>query len=200
MLSEIQSFIHGSVTVLFATSLIGLFLGFVSSKIPLLSEYSILIKAISLIVLVVSCYFLGSINSDKEWQAKIKELQHKIEIAEERANQKTVRIETKVVEKIKEVKGNTDVVISTIPVYITKEVDSQCDISNSFVVLHDSAASAQVPPSPGVSYEGTSEVKLSEAATTVAENYGICNEIREQVIGWQEWYRTQKQIYESVGK
>ena len=43
-----------------------------------------------------------------------------------------------------------------------------------------------------------SEVKASELIGTVVENYGTYYQVVEQLRGWQDWYRTQKAIFEQV--
>lgn len=40
--------------------------------------------------------------------------------------------------------------------------------------------------------------KLSEVVGIVAENYGQYNECKIKVDGWIEWYKTQKDIFDSV--
>jgi len=44
------------------------------------------------------------------------------------------------------------------------------------------------------------DAKLSEIATTVANNYTQYYECAVIVKGWQEWYQIQKNIYENAGK
>jgi hypothetical protein len=181
-------------------SAIGLVVGFFASKIPLISNYGTIVKIVSSVVLVLSTYSLGSLNNDRDWKAKMEEMEKKIQLAEEKSKEENVRIETKVVERIKYVRGKTETVVARVPIYITKEIDRQYPVPNAFVVLHDSAARSEVPPSPGSAYEGASDIKISEVTRTVAENYGTCNEVRQQLLGWQDWYRKQKQIYESIKK
>lgn len=181
-------------------SAIGIVVGFISSKIPLISNYGTIIKIVSSVVLVLSTYSLGSLNNDKNWKAKMEEMERKVQVAEEKAKEENVRIETKVVERIKHVRGKTEVVVARVPIYITKEIDAKYPVPNAFVVMHDAAARSEVPPSAGSAYEGTSDVKISEVTRTVAENYGTCNEVRQQLLGWQDWYRTQRKVYESIKK
>lgn len=40
--------------------------------------------------------------------------------------------------------------------------------------------------------------KLSDVAKTVSENYTRYHECAIKVIGWTEWYKTQKQIFEET--
>lgn len=41
-------------------------------------------------------------------------------------------------------------------------------------------------------------VKLSEVITVVADNYSQYHECRFKVEGWIEWYKSQKEIFDSV--
>jgi hypothetical protein len=65
-------------------------------------------------------------------------------------------------------------------------------------MLHDSSSQNELPPSTISSVRGTSEIKVPELLTRVSENYGTCYEIREKLTAWQEWYKTQKKIFEDV--
>lgn len=176
--------------------LIGI-LGYIASFIPLIPN-KIILKNLSILFFVLGVYFEGGLAITKEYENQQKEWQTKIQIAEQKSKEETVRIETQVVERIKYVRGKTEVVVAKVPIYITKEVDAKYPVPNSFVLLHDAAARSEVPPSSGSAYEGTSDIKISEVTRTVAENYGTCHEVRQQLLGWQDWYRTQKKIYESV--
>jgi uncharacterized protein YceK len=44
------------------------------------------------------------------------------------------------------------------------------------------------------------DVKLSGLTTTVAKNYNTYHECAVKVDTWNEWYETQKRIFESVSK
>ena len=81
---------------------------------------------------------------------------------------------------------------------INKYVTDSCQLSNAAVMLHDSASQNEVPGSTISTVRGTSEVKVPELLTTVTENYGTCYEAIEKLKAWQDWYRTQKKIYEDV--
>lgn len=163
-----------------------------------LPVYSNSVRMLSAIVLVISMYLEGSIANDNKWKAKVAKLEEAVKVAEAKSKEETVRVETKVVERIKYVRGKTEVVVARVPIYITKEVDRKYPVPNSFVILHDAATRSEVPSSTSVPNDAPSDVKISEVARTVTENYGTCNEVREQLIGWQEWYRAQKKIYESI--
>jgi hypothetical protein len=44
----------------------------------------------------------------------------------------------------------------------------------------------------------TDTAKLSEVVSTVTKNYGQYHDCSNRVSTWNEWYKTQKQIFDSV--
>ncbi len=42
------------------------------------------------------------------------------------------------------------------------------------------------------------EAKLSDVITTVSSNYTQYHECRAKVDAWNEWYKTQKEVFDSV--
>ena len=187
------------VHLLLLISVIGIVIGFVSSQLPLLSRYGNIIKLVAIVLFGYSIYLEGGMQTEKEWKMKVAALEEKVKVAESESKKVVTVIQEKVVEKVKYVQGKTKTIVKKVPVYITREVDRQYPVPESFVVLHDAAAGATEVPVGAEDFTGrTSEVKISEVAATVADNYGTCNEIREKLIGWQEWYKKQKEIYDRV--
>lgn len=99
-----------------------------------------------------------------------------------------VQTEIQYRDRIQVVKEKGDVVIKEVPVYITAETDQQFPVPLGFVRMHDAAANGDDSGAPSDSDGKASGVKISEVATTVAENYGQCRIWREQLIGWQTYY------------
>jgi hypothetical protein len=64
--------------------------------------------------------------------------------------------------------------------------------------LHDSASRNEVPERAAATDGTPSGVEASRLLDRVVENYGACHENAEKLRGWQEWYREQKKIFESV--
>lgn len=94
----------------------------------------------------------------------------------------------------------TKTIIEKVPIYVTAKADAHCVVPTGFVRMHDAAALG-LPPVPvgdGRSIDGPSGLELSTVADTVVANYGACNGFREQLIGWQAWYRGQQAAF--VGK
>lgn len=162
-----------------------------------IAAYTFPIKIFSFIVLLCGIWLEGGIGVNAVWEAKVKEIEEKVAVAEEQSKETNVKIQTKVVEKIKVVKETRDANIQYVDRIVTK-YDDKCTLSNAAIVLHDSSSRNEVAGSAGAANEGTSDVKASELVRTVTENYGTYYQVREQLIGFQEWYKEQKKIFESV--
>jgi ribosomal protein L24 len=188
--SWIDYFIHGLLII----SLIGTLSGTILGWIPFVRKYGTLIKGISILFLVASIFFEGYLFSHKRFQAQVKEYQDKIAIAEAKYKEVNEKIKTVVVEKVKIIKETTNENKTAINKYVTDE----CQLSSAAVILHDSASQNVVPPSTIGTVRGTSKVKVPELLTTVTDNYGTCYESREKLKAWQDWYKNQKEIFESV--
>jgi hypothetical protein len=188
--SWIDYFIHGLLII----SLIGTLSGTILGWIPFVRQYGTLIKGISILFLVASIFFEGYLFSHKRFQAQVKEYQDKIAIAEAKSKDVNEKIKTVVVEKVKIIKETTNENKTAINKYVTDE----CQLSNAAVILHDSASQNVVPSSTIGTVRGTSKVKVPELLTTVTDNYGTCYEAREKLKAWQDWYKNQKEIFESV--
>ena len=109
-------------------------------------------------------------------------------------------VETKVVEKVKVVKQNVYVNKEIIKEVAGKQLDAKCSLPESTIMLVNSASQNEVARSPSGADGTASTVKASDVLSTVVENYGICNETREKLISFQEWYKAQKKIFEDLNK
>jgi hypothetical protein len=164
------------------------------SWIPLMGQYRLPAELVGIVALVIAAYLYGGIS----YREQIAEMKQRVKLAEERSQQVNTVIETKIIEKVKVVKEN---------VYITREIvrdtagqqlDSQCSLPRSTVSLHDSASLNQVPQR-AAAVDGTpSGIEASRLLDRVIENYGACHENAEKLKAWQEWYREQKTIFESI--
>ena len=140
----------------------------------------------------------GSYGTEMLWRERVRELADKVKIAEEKSAQVNTVIETKIVEKIKVVKENVYVNREIIKEVAGKQLDAQCSLPNSTISLHDSASRNDVPQR-AAAVDGTpSGIEASKLLDRVVENYGACHENAEKLKAWQEWYRDQKKIFESV--
>jgi len=177
----------------------GLYIGSKLVKwLPLMGQYKLPAELIGVAVLTASAYLLGGLETELTWRARVEELEAKVKVAEEKSQQVNVVIQEKVVTKVKVIKENVYVNREIIKEVAGKQLDSQCTLPKSTVSLHDSASRNEVA-GRAESTDGTpSGVKASDLLDTVVQNYGTCNEVREKLSAWQEWYREQKKIFESV--
>ena len=168
--------------------------------IPIMAQYRVPAELVGVVCLCAGAYFFGWRGNEEHWLAKIKELEQKVAIAESRSREVNTVIETKIVTKIKVIKETVYANKEIIREVAGAQLDSQCTLPQSSVVLLNSASRNEVARG-AESVDGTpSDIKASALLDTVVENYGICNENIEKLKAWQEWYRAQKQIFESVAK
>ena len=175
---------------------------FVASKlvqwIPMIASYKLPAELLGVLLLVVGAYMAGRWTTDELWRDRVKQMQDVVAQAEARSREVNTIIETKVVTKIKVVKETVYANKEIIREVAGAQLDSQCTLPVSTVVLHDSASRNEVARGPS-SVDGTpSGIEAHRLLETVVENYGTCHENIEKLKAWQEWYRTQKQIFESV--
>ena len=175
---------------------------YVASKlvtwIPLISQYKLPAELVGVILLVVGSYLFGSYGTEMSWRERVEELEAKVKVAEEKSQQVNTVIETKIVEKIKIVKENVYVNREIIKEVAGKQLDAQCTLPKSTVVLHDSASRNEVPERAAATDGTPSGIEASRLLDRVIENYGACHENAEKLKAWQEWYREQKTIFDSI--
>ena len=168
--------------------------------IPLIAQYKFPVELLGVILLTVGAYLFGSHNNEMGWKSRITELEQQVKIAEEKSQQVNTVVQTKVITKVKVVKQNVYVNREIIREVAGRQLDASCTLPVSTVVLHNSASRNEVARGPG-STDGTpSTVKASELLDTVVVNYGTYYEVAEKLKGWQEWYRSQKAIFETLQK
>jgi hypothetical protein len=164
------------------------------SWIPLMGQYRLPAELIGVVALVIAAYFYGGIS----YREQIAEMKQRVKIAEQRSQQVNTVIETKIIEKVKVVKQNVYITREIVRDTAGRQLDTQCSLPRSTVSLHDSASGNEVPQR-AAAVDGTpSGIEASRLLDRVIENYGACHENAEKLKAWQEWYREQKTIFESI--
>jgi len=166
--------------------------------LPMMGQYKLPAELVGVVLLVVGAYFYGGHGVQQAWLARVQELEAKVKIAEEKSQQVNTVIETRVVTKIKVVKENVYVNREIIKEVAGKQLDASCSLPKSTISLHDSASRNEVAERAAATDGTPSEVKASQLLDRVVENYGSCHENAAKLEAWQEWYREQKKIFESV--
>jgi hypothetical protein len=185
------------VWITYALFLTGIVLYIVSklvSILPMVGQYRLVAEIAGVAVLIISAYFYGGI----EYRQMITELKQRVAVAEQQSQDANTALEKKTREKVQVIKETVYVNKTIIKETAGRQIDSQCVLPRSAVGLHNSASANQVSRG-SESTDGTpSTVKASELLETVVDNYGTCHETAEKLRGWQEWYQTQKKIFESI--
>jgi len=164
------------------------------SWIPLMGQYRLPAELVGVVALVIAAYFYGGIS----YREQIAEMKQRVKIAEEKSQQVNRVIETKIIEKVKVVKQNVYITREIVRDTAGRQLDAQCSLPRSTVSLHDSASLNQVPQR-AAAVDGTpSGIEASRLLDRVIENYGACHENAEKLKAWQEWYREQKTIFDSI--
>lgn len=125
---------------------------------PPLASYYRVIQVVSLIILCAGIYFKGGYSVEKMWRDRVAELEAQIKVAEEKASQKNVEIQERVVEKTKVVKEKGEEIVKYVDRWNTKEVVKEvagpervrveeviryiesCPVPKELVDLHNDAA------------------------------------------------------------
>jgi hypothetical protein len=166
--------------------------------IPMMGTYKLPAELIGVVLLVIGSYLFGSYGTEMSWRDRVKDLEAKVKAAEEQSQKVNTVIQEKVVTKIKVVKENVYVNREIIKEVAGKQLDSSCTLPKSTVSLHDSASRNEVAGRAAATDGTPSEIKASQLLDRVVENYGSCHENAAKLEAWQEWYKEQKKIFESV--
>lgn len=134
------------INILLISGVLGVVAGFFVKFIPFVNRYKLPVQIISICILVLGVWLKGGQSERLVWQAKVKELEEKLAQAEEASKKVNTKIVTKVVERVKVVKGQTEVIIKEVPKIVTKEVDAKCEIPVDAVNLYNRAAKGVEEP------------------------------------------------------
>jgi hypothetical protein len=89
------------------------------------------------------------------------------------------------------IRAQTQDLIRSIPAHVTLEADRHCTVPAGFVRLYDDAAHGLSRPTDPAAQpdDAASGIALSAIAAGAAENFGLCHEIRSQLMALQDWER-----------
>jgi len=161
----------------------------------MLQPYTFLIKILIVVLVLTTAFFFGHHMNEQKWLDRVKEMEQKVAVAEQKSHEVNTVVETKIVEKIKYIKDTKNANKETANL-IAKQLNNTCSVPESTIMLINSASQNEVARSSSIADGSPSNVRASEVIETVVENYARCNDLREKVISWQEWYKEQKKIFE----
>lgn len=171
---------------------------YVASKVllwlPLISRYKFPVEVIGVVVLVVGAYFYGGVA----YREMIAEYKEKVKIAEQQSQEANDKLAEEVKKKNKVIKETVYVNREIIREVAGGQIDATCRLPRSAVSVHDRASQNEMAGRTEGTDGTPSEVKASQLLTTVVDNYGACHENAARLEAWQQWYRDQKRIWDSV--
>ena len=145
VLSLLPDWFYHLVTV---AGVIGVIAAWVLKFIPFISTYRLPIQVVSIIAVLFGVWMEGGIVNEAKWQARVKELEEKVAVAETQSKEENVKIVTKVVTKTQIVKVRGKDIVK----YVDREIvkyDTKfapggiCEIPKEFIKAHND--SAEVP-------------------------------------------------------
>jgi len=127
-----------AVHIIFGLGIIGIIVGTVLNHIPFVNSYGKIIRAVSIALFVSGLYFEGGIGVEKEWRAKVAELETKIKVAETQSKQANKKIHTKVIEKIKLVQVNVANNKQAINTH-KQVIDAECKLNAKAIEVYNNS-------------------------------------------------------------
>jgi len=128
--------------------LIGLVLviaGLFAHRIPLIWQYQLPFRVLGIALLVAGVYFRGGYAVEAEWRERVAAVEARLAVAEQKSAETNTKIDTAAKEKIRIIRGQTQIVRQ----YIDREVvkydtkfmpGGQCEIPQEFVRAHNQSA------------------------------------------------------------
>jgi len=107
--------------------------------IPPLIPYAEAVKIAGIVLLVLGVYLKGGYSVEMEWRAKVKEVEEKVVVVEQKSVEANVIIKKVYVDKIKIVK-DTKIVVQEKIVEVEKIIDAECKVAPEAVDLLNEAA------------------------------------------------------------
>jgi hypothetical protein len=132
---------HAIVIAGLAAVIVGTFL----KSIPLISKYTLPLKIVGYFALALGIFLEGGLNNERVWQARVKEVEEKLAIAEAKSKEENVKIETKIITKTQVIKTRGKDIVK----YVDREIvkyDTKfapggiCEIPKEFIKAHNDAA------------------------------------------------------------
>jgi hypothetical protein len=107
--------------------------------IPFISNYKLPIQVGSVILLTFGLYMEGGISNQEKWEARVKELEAKIAVAEEQSKTANVVLEAKLKENQQVIKQKEYIIQEKIT-KVKEQIDAQCKVPQAAVDLLNEAA------------------------------------------------------------
>lgn len=111
----------------------------VLGNVPFVAQYLRAIRAGAIVALVFGVYMMGGAANQEKWEARVKELEAKVAVAEEQSKTANAKLDAKMKEKAKVIKEK-EYIIQEKLVQIKDTIDAMCTIPAEAVKLLNEAA------------------------------------------------------------
>ena len=140
VLNFLPSWIHQAFVLIgFVGIIVSLFASFFSRFLPTLLLIKLPLQIISIGFLVFGVYLWGGIANQEMWEARVKEMQDKVAIAEQKSKEVNTKIQYKYLDKIKVVQ-EVQIVVQEKIKEVAVRIDSECKVTNEAVDILNMAA------------------------------------------------------------
>ena len=134
-----------AIHTIFIVGALGIFAGFILTFIPFVKQYKLAIQIASLFIFALGVYLEGGLADNKQWTAKVKELEGKIAVAEEKSKTANVIVEEKIITKTNVVKQKGRDIIQYIDREVVKNNEvikyvEHCPVPKEIIDAHNAAA------------------------------------------------------------
>lgn len=131
-------------------------------------------------------YDRGVAVVEADWAAERAQLEEALAKEKQRQSEIVVREVVKYRDRIQVVKERGDEIVQEIPVLIPMDGPV---LSGAFRVLHDAAASNQLPPDPAAAAATAAPVEAAALLRTAADNYSACHAELEKLVALQTIFK-----------
>ena len=179
--------------------ILGIIASYVIKFIPFISQYHLPIQVLCIVLTVGGMYYEGKKARQDEYDREIAQLQVRIAESQAKSEQYNRELSDSIAEN-ERLRGERKHAKQKIIEKVITKYDSNCKLSNAFVGVLNSSSQDTVPDSSTENDGRTSDVKASEVLGTVTDNYETYYKLRDEILGWQNWYKEQKRIFEEAQK
>jgi len=111
----------------------------VLGNIPFVAQYLRAIRAGAIVALVFGVYMMGGSANQEKWEARVKELEAKVAVAEEQSKTANAKLDAKMKEKAKVIKEKEYIIQEKI-IKVKEQIDAKCEVPLEAVKLLNDAA------------------------------------------------------------
>lgn len=127
------------INLMLIVGVLGLLAGLFFKFVPIVGKYSIPIIIVSFMLITSGSYLKGMKHNEDVWQQRVKELEAKVAIAEEKSKQVNTVIQYKYITKVQKIK-ETKVKLKQVIKEKEKLINAECKVPKEAIDILNAAA------------------------------------------------------------